>query len=231
MKKKYICWGIKLQIQQFLFNETFHQYHKYDLAKAFFKDRIVANNLKTWTKNSYTLAGLIASDIEIKQIPCSITSMAFFDKLKDSNNNIVNDSDHIRQRFDIEIDGILVSNNLRGMLLDTDCDEYNLYSKDERDEFIFRLLQLLVLGGEYCQYEDNLNPYLEVTKSIYKDLVRVRKDETDNMFISTMVLQVVAKKEYPYFPINPDHPQNVGFLLVDETNREIITFLHQYGGF
>lgn len=61
------------------------------------------------------MAGLIASDIEIKQIPCSITSMAFFDKLKDSNNNIVNDSDHIRQRFDIEIDGILVSNNLRGV--------------------------------------------------------------------------------------------------------------------
>lgn len=58
------------------------------------------------------------------------------------------------------------------MLLDTDCDEYNLYSKDERDEFIFHLFQLLVLGGEYCQYEDNLNPYLEVTKSIYKDLVR-----------------------------------------------------------
>lgn len=51
------------------------------------------------------------------------------------------------------------------------------------------------------------------------------------MFISTMVLQVVAKNESPYFPINPDHPQNVGFLLVNETNREIITFLHQYGGF
>lgn len=59
------------------------------------------------------------------------------------------------------------------MLLDEECPQYNLYLKDEKEEFIFRIFQLLILGGVLCQYEDILDPYLEVTKSIYKDLIRL----------------------------------------------------------
>ena len=58
------------------------------------------------------------------------------------------------------------------MLLDDDCPEYNLYVNDEREEFIFRIFRMLVLGGILCQYEDILDPYLDVTKVIYKDLIR-----------------------------------------------------------
>lgn len=58
------------------------------------------------------------------------------------------------------------------MLLDEESDEFRLFSKTERAQFIFKLFKMLVLGGEYCQYEDKLEPYLECTKKIYKDLVR-----------------------------------------------------------
>lgn len=58
------------------------------------------------------------------------------------------------------------------MLIDEESDEYSLYSTDERDEFIFKIFQMLVLGGEYCQYEDDLQPYLDCTKKIYKDFVK-----------------------------------------------------------
>lgn len=58
------------------------------------------------------------------------------------------------------------------MLLDDECPEYNLFVNDEREEFIFRIFQMLVLGGILCQYEDILDPYLDVTKVIYKDLIR-----------------------------------------------------------
>lgn len=60
------------------------------------------------------------------------------------------------------------------MLLDDECPEYNLFVNDEREEFIFRIFQMLVLGGILCQYEDILDPYLDVTKVIYKDLIRFR---------------------------------------------------------
>lgn len=58
------------------------------------------------------------------------------------------------------------------MLLDEECDEYNLYSEDERKEFMFRIFEMLVLGGSLCQHEDELKPYLETTKKIYKELIR-----------------------------------------------------------
>lgn len=59
------------------------------------------------------------------------------------------------------------------MLLDEDSEEYGLYTENERKEFVFRILQMLVLGGVLCQFEDTLQPYLDVTRSIYKDLVRL----------------------------------------------------------
>lgn len=59
------------------------------------------------------------------------------------------------------------------MLLDEDSDKYSLYTEDERKEFVFRIFQMLVLGGMLCQFEDTLQPYLDITKSIYKNLVRL----------------------------------------------------------
>lgn len=58
------------------------------------------------------------------------------------------------------------------MLLMPDSDHYDIYSESERSEFIFRLFRHLCLGGAICQYEDTVQPYLDATKAIYKDLVR-----------------------------------------------------------
>lgn len=58
------------------------------------------------------------------------------------------------------------------MLLDEECDQYGLYATEERQEFIFRIFELLALGGSLCQYEEEAKPYLDVTRRIYKELVR-----------------------------------------------------------
>ena len=65
-----------------------------------------------------------------------------------------------------------MSRTIFQMLLDEESEEYNLYDKNEREEFIFAIFQMLVLGGPLCQYEDNIQPYLDITKTIYKDLIR-----------------------------------------------------------
>ncbi|KAK1123004.1 hypothetical protein K0M31_008640 [Melipona bicolor] len=157
--------------------------------------------------------------------------MSFFNKLKDPENAVVHKSGIICKRYDMEIENFLISDNLRGMLLDEECPEYNLYSKDEREEFIFCIFQMLVLGGTLCQYEDVLNPYFKVTKAIYKDLIKVQKNKDADLSISTVVLQVIAKdsKGQAYFPCDPYHKQNIGFLLIDGITHEITTFLHQFG--
>ncbi|XP_012232310.1 cilia- and flagella-associated protein 300-like [Linepithema humile] len=234
--QEYLCkWGLKenFVIQSFSFNEPFQQYHKYQLADAFFKDDIVAKTLLSKQGNIWLRQGIRASSVEVKQIPCSVLSMSFFNKLKDPDNGITYNSGTICKRYDIQVEDFLVSDNLRGMLLDEESEEYNLYSEDERKEFVFRIFQMLVLGGILCQFEDMLQPYLDITKNIYKDLIRVQKQNNSNdLFVSTLVLEVIAKdsKGQNYFPFNPNR-QNIAFLLVDANSREITTFVHQYGGY
>lgn len=143
------------------------------MAEAFFKDSTVAKELLTKQGNYWAKQDIIASSVEINPISCSVLNMSFFNKLKDPKNGIVHKSGAICKRFDMEIENFLISDNLRAMLLDEECPEYNLYLKDEREEFIFFIFQMLVLGGILCQYEDILNPYLEVTKAMYKDLIKL----------------------------------------------------------
>ncbi len=72
-----------------------------------------------------------------------------------------------------------------------DSDNYDIYSSKERNEFIFRLFKHLSIGGHICQFEDTIQPYIEVTKSIYKDLISVQKDsKTKNIKVVSYVFKV-----------------------------------------
>ncbi|XP_046414196.1 cilia- and flagella-associated protein 300-like [Neodiprion fabricii] len=227
-------WGVlhNISIQTFSFNEPFQPYLKYRLVESFFKDVIIAKELKTKKFNSWCNEGITATQVKAEQLPCSVLTMSFFDKLKDPSNNITYDSNKIRKTIRYNEAGEMITDNLRAMLLDPESEEYMLYERDERKEFIFRIMQMLVIGGKLCQYEDVLEPYLDVTKVLYKDLIRVDKLEAPNsLSISTMVLEVVATNSGDaYFPRNVEDKQNIGFLLVDANNRQITTFLHQLDG-
>lgn len=69
-------------------------------------------NLKL--KKKYLL-GIRASNVQIKQVPCSVLSMSFFDKLKNPINGIVHNSGMICKRYDLQVEDFLVSDNLRGV--------------------------------------------------------------------------------------------------------------------
>lgn len=58
------------------------------------------------------------------------------------------------------------------MLLMEDSENYDVYSAAEKEEFLYQIFRHVCLGGALCQYEDSIEPYLTVTKAIYKDLVR-----------------------------------------------------------
>lgn len=57
------------------------------------------------------------------------------------------------------------------MLFEDECSEYFLYEEDERAEFMFRLLKHFVIGGQWCQDDIVIEPYLNATKHVYKDLL------------------------------------------------------------
>ncbi|MEJ1281067.1 yes-associated protein 1 [Cricetulus griseus] len=79
------------------------------------------------------------------------------------------------------------------VLLMEDSEKYEVFSPQEREEFLFCLFKHLCLGGSLCQYEDMLKPYLETAKLIYKDLVSVRKHpRTKEIQITSSVFKVKA---------------------------------------
>lgn len=53
-----------------------------------------------------------------------------------------------------------------------ESDKYDLICPADRKEFLFKLFKHICVGGELCQYEDVISPYLDTVKVIYKDLVR-----------------------------------------------------------
>jgi len=57
------------------------------------------------------------------------------------------------------------------MLFEDECEEYFLYSEDERSEFMFRLLRHFSTGGQWCQDDVVIEPYLNAMKYVYKDLL------------------------------------------------------------
>ncbi|KAK3739647.1 hypothetical protein RRG08_010147, partial [Elysia crispata] len=130
-----------------------------------------------------------AERVEVKVIPCTVLSMAFFDKLFEG--EIARESGEIKKCFDEFMNEFTISDNLRQMLLNEDSDVYCEFSEREREEFLFRVFSHLCLGGRLCQFEDNVNPYLEVTKAVYKDLISVQKNpETKELSILSHVFQV-----------------------------------------
>lgn len=67
----------------------------------------------------FCYVGSNVAKVQTEQIPCTITSMTFFDKLLDKNNNIVcsgtdNDGNHqIRQCEEVFKNGLYITNNLK----------------------------------------------------------------------------------------------------------------------
>uniref|UniRef100_A0A667HY58 Cilia- and flagella-associated protein 300 n=2 Tax=Felidae TaxID=9681 RepID=A0A667HY58_LYNCA len=183
----------RVAAQAFGFDQTFQAYRKDDFVMAFFKDPNVIPNLKLLSDSSgqWITLGSEVKKIEATNVPCTQLSMSFFHRLYDE--DIVRDDGHIIKCLDSFCDPFPISDELRKVLLVEDSEKYEIFSQADREEFLFCLFKHLCLGGALCQYEDVLNPYLETTKLIYKDLVSVRKNpQTKKIQITSSIFKVTA---------------------------------------
>ena len=86
--------------------------------------------------------------VELQQLSTGVMSMDFFDRLEEA--DIVRNG-MIKGCFEEIYDGISVSDKLRDMLANDDSENASLYTEKEKNEFIFVLFRLLVLGGSMAQ--------------------------------------------------------------------------------
>ncbi|KFQ42067.1 Uncharacterized protein C11orf70, partial [Nestor notabilis] len=167
---------------------------------------------------------------EATLVPCTEISMSFFDRLYSE--GIVRENGDIVKCYDDYYGDILISDELRKVLLLEDSDHYDIFSPLDRQEFLFCLFKHLCIGGTLCQFEDAVVLYLETTKAFYKDLVSVQKNpETKEISIISTVFRVSAYDINGLcYPSSKSHHQTFAYLVVDPCKRHVHTLYHCFGG-
>ena len=136
---------------------------------------------------------------------------------------VVRQSGSICKCLEEYLDDLCVADELRKVLLVEGSDHYSCYSEEERRQLLFRMFKHICLGGPICQYEDEIGPYLDTCKRLYKDIVSVVKDAvTGKLSITSLVYKVTVRVEGKIgFPGSCLHEQNFCYLIVDPHNRHV----------
>lgn len=165
--------------------------------------------------------------VNFQELRTTATSMDFFDFLKEI--DLVDARGNIKKVIPDYKDDIELVDKIRKAVLDEESEEYEMLDDLKRNEFLFRVLRHLEIGGGVCQYEDVIDPYLTVVQSLYKDLLTVRKDETGEVHILSKVYELQGNNEFLPFP--QEHPQNFFYVIVDPTYRQVVLWYHKWKSF
>lgn len=157
--------------------------------------------------------------------------MSYFDFLKEK--KIILEGGHIKGDFDEFYEGITLGNRLRKAMLWEEDEQYCELQEDRiQNEFIYKLFQMLVIGGSMNQFDDDCNEYLNTLKALYKDLITVAKDpETGEIKVISQVFLIESIEGLDkLFPV-PYHPQNWFFVIVDPIHWHATLLYHQWTNF
>lgn len=216
VREHFAKWGLDrdMHMATFRFDQFFQRYLSDQLLKDFLNDKEVQKAFRPATG-----LGTVTS-VRSKPLACTKMSFDFFDRLTGA--GIVRGTGGIVQCMPEYVDDVCISDKLRQMLLVEDSENFTLYSDDERDEVLMRILRACVVGGALCQYEDNIEPYFAVTKALYKDLLSVRKNpETGKLEIVTQVYEIRNTRNdgTPFFSLKSGH--EFCYVFVDPAKRHV----------
>ncbi|XP_067943837.1 cilia- and flagella-associated protein 300-like isoform X3 [Watersipora subatra] len=186
---------------------------------------------RTISMTMFTGVGARASAVEIESIPCSTISMTMFDKL--SEKGVLQEGGYIRKCLEEYVENVCLADQLRNVLVNEDYEKYDIYSEEEREEFLFRLFSHLCIGGAVCQYEDMVGPYLTHTKHLYKDLISVQKEPgSSDLHVVSQIYKIKAldSEQEVFFPDDKDHLNSFAYLVIDPVKRNVILLHHKFSG-
>jgi cilia- and flagella-associated protein 300 len=118
-----------------------------------------------------------------------------------------------------------VDDLIREFLVNPDSENSSLYTENERNELIFQLFQLLVIGGALCQADVQIDRYLHLTKAIYKELVTVYRsnnsNSTNEILVAGKAFRIRSINGIELFPENPISPYNVCLVILDPLKKHL----------
>ncbi len=159
-----------------------------------------------------------ARKVDIIPLQCSAITMNFLEYLIES--DFITDDGHMRGCMDEDIDGIVVQDKLRKFLTNADMSNASILH-NVTDEFLFHLLRIVVVGGAMCQAEYEFTEYMEATKSMYKDLVCIKRKGDGGIIISSNVFHVDPNGRNTGV-FNRESIHNRCYAVVNEGRKEFI---------
>lgn len=157
--------------------------------------------------------------VKHQRLATTVLRLDFFDRLREA--GIVHNEGSIAKCLDVQCGEVLVSDRLRKLLLDEEDEGWDLFSEAERSELIFHILKRLAVGGGMNQYEDRMEPYLNMTRALYKDLVTVQKTKSGTLAVSSLTFAItdVTGSSASLFP-RPS-PHNLCYVTIDPLARRV----------
>jgi hypothetical protein len=222
-------WGLSqnMELVKFRFNTSFELQDLQRFLKDLFNDPIVRKNFPPLTSVILPDDQKEIENFKYKVLNTRATNMDIFDTLYE-NDIVTLDTGYIHQDYDVYVEDITISDKLKQAMLVEDSEAYSVFSQDQRDEFLFHIFKRIVVGGSLCQYENTIEPYLEMTKAFYKDIVSAAKEpETNKIYIRSVPVEILSieksniyKKKY--------HPQNFFYVIIDPYQRYVHLWYHNW---
>ena len=159
-------WGLleSLKVLKFRFNLEF----QITSAKQFLESLMAVKAVQGLIGVSYESI----RNVEFVVKKCSLLNTNFLDRFEE--HNIMDSDGYLRQIMPIYQGDFEVNTKLSQILSKLEVEDEQLLHlfDDVRDEFLFSLFRVLVLGGKFNQLDDSIDSYREITKQMYKGLVK-----------------------------------------------------------
>jgi len=194
-----------------------------NMLRAFFMDNEVIRVLNHISQIRLTDAKKVS--ISASKILTNTVNMSFFNKFEDI--GAISHTGHISGRIEEDFEGVPIHNLIREAILMEESELYDAFSREDRKEFLFRIFSHVVFGGASNQYEDHVEEYFKATKQLYKDLLTVRRNDSGDVEVVSIVYEVLGLGQGGrLFP--KDNPLNFCYLILDPMMRHITFWYFGY---
>jgi hypothetical protein len=223
-------WGLSqnMELVKFRFNTSFQLKDLDRFLKDLFNDPTIKKNFPPIShiipqKENQNLI----ENFKYKVLNTKAVTMDIFDVMYER--NIVSaETGYIHQDYDQYVEDITVSDKLKQALLIEDSESYSIFEEENRDEFLFHIFKRIVIGGSLCQYENNIQPYLDMTKCFYKDIVSAAKDpDSGKIYIRSVPIEILDVEKNNIYKIK-NHPQNFFYVIIDPYQRYVHLWYHKW---
>jgi len=152
-----------------------------------------------------------------KALRTSQTDLSLFHRLKSSEHRLATEQGYLRKCMDEIYDGATSTTLVGDMLLNEESEHYDTYSEEEKEELLFCLFRWLMVGGTLNQADENLQPYMNMLKRLYKELVCVVKD------LDTQQIRVTSR---PFLVSSLDQSASDLFTVPENSHNVCIVVFH-----